>query len=173
MLGAINDVTFGTVPATLTVSNVPFSGGYNVFVYFNNNVTNELGQVGLSSGTYDSATYFFATIGQESPSTSPFFVSGTASTTVGTFATSNYVEIPVPALGQSGTDSQFTVTLSSEPTGTEVPHPTPSIAAIEIVPVGYVPEPSSISLAGVAAGGILLALLKQRAARIRSRSLQP
>ncbi len=172
LLGAVNDVAFGTVPAVATVSSVPFSAGYNVYVYFNNNVTNELGQVGLASGTYNSPTYYFATMGQESPSASPFFASDTASTTPGTFVMGNYVEIPVPALGDDGTTGQFTVTLSSEPTGTEVPHPTPSIAAIEIVPVGYVPEPSSLLLVGVAAIGLLLAFARKRAAGISSHGLQ-
>ena len=63
-LGRINDNSFPNHPATFTVSNVPYTGGYNVYVYFNNNNSPQDAQISVISGAYMSATYYVQTEGQ-------------------------------------------------------------------------------------------------------------
>ncbi len=136
-LGALNDNAHPNVAATLTINNVPYSAGYNVYVYFTNNnpgTSNVQGQVSLTSGTYSSSTYYVQMEGPQSATTTPFFVSGTSSTTAGIYTTSNYVEISVPAQGTAGVSSNFTITLASPPTGAN--QVTPGLAGVQIVANG-------------------------------------
>jgi hypothetical protein len=157
VLGAINSETYPNYPAMFTISGVPYSTGYDVYVYFNNNTADQDAQIGLSSGTYNSSNYYVTTEGKTPMTSSPFFTDGSASTTPGNYNSSDYVEIPVPAPGTDGAMSQFTVTLTAAPSDLHgAPYETPGIAAIELVPVGYaVPEPSSLALFGL---GVALAI---------------
>ncbi len=140
-LGGINDTAHPNHPATLTISNVPYSSGYNVYVYFTNNnpSTSDIqGQISLTSGSYTSPTYYLQAEGPETPTTVPFFVSGTSSTTAGNYTNSNYVEIPVPAIGTQGASSVFTVTVASPATGSN--QVTPGLAGVEVVANGAGPS---------------------------------
>ncbi len=131
ILGGINSTSFPNHPATFTISGVPYTTGYSVYVYFNNNLSAQNALVWLQGGGYGSSTYYVTTLGQQSTIASPFFISGTSSTNPGTYMASNYVAIPVPVIGPGGAPTQFTVTLSAAFSGTN--NNTPGIAALEIV----------------------------------------
>ena len=131
ILGGINSNSFPNHPATLTIGGVPYTSGYSVYVYFNNNIAAQNAFLWLQGGGYTSPTYYVSTVGQESTTASPFFVSGTSSTNPSTYTPSNYVAIPVPVLGPAGAASQFTITLSAAFSGAN--NNTPGIAAVEIV----------------------------------------
>ena len=129
-IGSINNTSPPTFPAKVTVSSIPLDG-YNVYVYFNNNLVGQNTQISLASGTYTSPTYYVATQGTAPLSNGNYtFTSGTASTSSSTYTPSNFVEISLPSVGTSGVTNSFTVTLSSATSGGN----TPGIAAIEIVP---------------------------------------
>lgn len=133
--------------ASLTISSIPagyISAGYDVYVYYNNNNavgSPQDGVVTLTSGSFTSATYDVATVGQvplNGDGTYPYTEYNTATNTVNVFNStnyyvSNYLIIPVPAGGASS----FQVSFAEPNTGN------PGITAIEIVPV---PEPSSLAL---------------------------
>jgi autotransporter-associated beta strand protein len=131
ILGSVNSNAFPNHPATFTIGNIPYTTGYNVYVYFNNDQAGQGTQISLQSGGYVSPMYYVSTLGKESVTASPFFISGTSSTTAGAYVASDYVQIPVPATGASGATAQFTVTLSAAPSGANVN--TPGIAAIQVV----------------------------------------
>ncbi len=130
-IGAINSGTSTTSPVTfpakMTISGVPLSD-YSVYVYFNNDRVGQNAEISLTSGSYTSSTYYVKTEGAAPLSNGVYtYTPGTSSTVAGTYTPSNYVQIPVPV---SGTNSSFTVTLSSPTNGGN----TPGIAAIELVP---------------------------------------
>jgi autotransporter-associated beta strand protein len=131
ILCGVNSNAFPNHPATLSIGNIPYTTGYSVYVYFNNNNAGQGAQISLQSGNYASPTYYVAMLGMESTAASPFFISGTSSTTAGSYLPSNYVQIPVPASGVGGAMTQFTVTLTAAASGTN--NNTPGIAAAEIV----------------------------------------
>ena len=93
--------TFPIHPATLAIGGIPYTNGYNVYVYFDNNQSAQNAMILLQSGGYTSPTYYVSTLGKQSATASPFFISGTLST-AGTYTASNYVQFPVPAEGISG-----------------------------------------------------------------------
>ena len=106
-----------TFPATITIGNVPVSD-YQVYVYFNNNNVGQNAEIVLNSGSYTSPTYFVQTQGTAPLNGANYtFTSGTASTAPGTYTPSNYVAIPVPAVGINGVTNAFTITLSSATSG--------------------------------------------------------
>lgn len=161
LLGSINapDRSRPNYPAVMTISSLPFSAGYDVYVYFNANFKDYQGMISLASGSYTSATYYFSTTGQSySPTSNPFFIDDSSSTTPGVYPEGNYVEIPVPASGIDGATNQFTITLSAVDSGNADPAHSPGFTAIEIVPI---PEPSSLALM-IAAASSMIGLATRR-----------
>jgi hypothetical protein len=160
-LGCINSNEYANHPATFTVGGVPYSGGYDVYVYFNDNTPNIEGSLSLTSGSYAAPTFYFSTMGPESPDSSPFFLQSISDTS-GLYSQGNYVEFALPAPGSVGSSDGFTISIDT-PYYVGAHPPTPGIAAIELVPV---PEPSSfaILLAGIVAIWPI--------ARLRRRSLR-
>ncbi len=130
ILGSVNSNTFPNHPATFAIGSVPYLDGYNVYVYFDNDQAAQNATILLRSGSFASPTYYVSTLGKQATTATPFFISGTSSTT-GTYTASNFVQIPVPAAGVNGAATQFTVTLSAAASGTNIN--TPGIAAVEIV----------------------------------------
>jgi hypothetical protein len=160
-LGSIHSARFPNHPATFTVSDVPYTSAYDVYVYFNSAgaAGGDNGNTWVASGSFLTPTVFFSTMGQEPPDTSPFFVQATSNSN-SLYMLGNYAEFAMPAPGADGTDSDFTVTVATPYYSGDHDAPIPGIAAIELVPV---PEPSSLAIllaCGVAAWPI--ALLRRR-----------
>jgi PEP-CTERM motif len=144
-LGSINNVKHPNHPATFTVSGVPYTSGYDIYVYF---CGGDDGSVGIASGSFLTPSVYFLAIAGESPTASPFLVEAT-SNDPGSYTLGNYAEFAMPAPGSDGTNSAFTVTIQL-PYSSDTPAPVTGIAAIELVPV---PEPSTLAilLAGLVA----------------------
>ncbi len=138
-------------PASITIS-LPtgfISAGYNVYVYFNVNGgfnASEKGIVSLFNGgnttNVTGTTNYYVTMEANTdltgtkPNQTLTYVDDSSSTNSSTYATGNYVNIPVAA---GASPSSITVNLGygTGSTGNE------GIAAIELVPV---PEPTSLAL---------------------------
>lgn len=147
--GYIGDASGRPASITISLPSGFISAGYNVYVYFNVNGgpnANEKGIVSLyDGGTTTNVTgtpnYYVtmetnADLTGTKPNQTLTYVDDSASTNPSTYATGNFVNIPVAA---GASPSSITVNLGygTGSTGNE------GIAAIELVPV---PEPTSLAL---------------------------
>lgn len=127
LLGGGNSSTNGVHPATVTISNIPYTSGYTLYVYFNNNSSAQDAVISAASGSYSSPSYYVSTEGAISGS--PFYTDGSGSTTAGNYAASDYVAIPIPADSAGGPTNSLTVTLAEPVQGSA----NPGITAIQLV----------------------------------------